>query len=239
MRLSRSALAFLMLAWVLVMLYPDPGVLVRSARNVIESRPDPAAAKALAASLPDDPALIEAYVIERHLPYSFDWQAYGVPWYFPTAAEALSAGRGDCESRAIALASILAAKGIPFDLRMAFGHIWVDYPGKAATLGENAGLEIAGRREGRLFFKWPENLDVSRELSEQLAIHYEPAPPWRVYLLVAGLTLLPLWNAAALRSSAGAPLGGVAPARRRARRSPAPRAGVEAVPSGPRRSREG
>ena len=197
MRLSRSALAFLMLAWVLVMLYPDPGMLVRSARNVIESRPDPAAAQALAAGLPDDPALIETYVIDEQVPYGFDWQVYGVPWYFPTASEALTAGRGDCESRAMALASMLAAKGIPFDLRMAFGHIWVDYPGKAATAGENAGLEIAGRREGRLFFKWPENLDLGRELSEQLAIHYEPAPAWRVYLLVAGLTLLPLWNAVA------------------------------------------
>jgi hypothetical protein len=30
-------------------------------------------------------------VIEERVPYGFDWQVYGVPWYFPTAAEALSA----------------------------------------------------------------------------------------------------------------------------------------------------
>ncbi len=53
--LPRRALIFLGLAWVLVMLYPDPGMLVRSVRNVARPRIEPQAVAALAARLPDDP----------------------------------------------------------------------------------------------------------------------------------------------------------------------------------------
>ena len=146
MRFPRRVLVFLALSWVLVILYPDPGVLVRSVRNTLRPRVEPQAAAALARSLPDDPRAIEAYVLERQVPYAYDWQSAGVPWYFPTASEALRAGRGDCESRALVLASILTAKGIPNELRMSFDHIWVDYPGKQANAMENAGVEFAGRQ---------------------------------------------------------------------------------------------
>src|SRR5450756_1881030 len=123
MRFPRRVLVFLALSWVLVILYPDPGVLVRSVRNTLRPRVEPQAAAALARSLPDDPRAIEAYVLDRQVPYAYDWQSAGVPWYFPTASEAVRAGRGDCESRALVLASILTAKGIPNELRMSFDHI--------------------------------------------------------------------------------------------------------------------
>ena len=86
-------------------------------------------------------------MLDRQVPYAYDWQSAGVPWYFPTTAEALRAGRGDCESRAVVLASILTAKGIPNELRLSFDHIWVDYPGKQANALENAGVQFAGRAE--------------------------------------------------------------------------------------------
>ena len=156
--LPRRALIFLALAWVLVMLYPDPGMLVRSVRNIARPRIEPQAVAALAARLPDDPAAIEAYVLGRQVPYAYDWQSAGVPWYFPTTAEALAAGRGDCESRAVVLASILTAKGIPNDLRVSLGHIWVDYPGKEASALENEAVQVAGVEDGRFFLHWPEEL---------------------------------------------------------------------------------
>ena len=87
---------------------------------------------------------------DRQVPYAYDWQSAGVPWYFPTTAEALRAGRGDCESRAVVLASILTAKGIPNELRLSFDHIWVDYPGKQANALENAGVQFAGVAERAL-----------------------------------------------------------------------------------------
>jgi hypothetical protein len=197
MRIPRPALAFLVVVWVLVVLYPDPGVLVRSIRNGLQPRVDPAAASALAARLPDDPRLIESYVLDQQVPYAADWRSAGVPWYFPTGAEALAAGPGDCESRALALASILTAKGIPNELRMSLDHIWVDYPGKADTAIENAGLEIAGRREGRFFLQLPPDFDLRREIADQLSIYWEPAPPERVFLLLAGVLLIPWANALA------------------------------------------
>ncbi len=89
-------------------------MLVRSVRNTAAPRAEAAAvgaARRTACRTTRRP--IEAYVLDRQVPYAYDWQSAGVPWYFPTAAEALRAGRGDCESRALVLASILTAKGIP------------------------------------------------------------------------------------------------------------------------------
>ena len=90
--LPRRALIFLAFAWVLVMLYPDPGMLVRSVRNTVRPQIQPEAVAALAARLPDDPRAIEAYVLDEQVPYAYDWQSAGVPWYFPTTAEAVRAG---------------------------------------------------------------------------------------------------------------------------------------------------
>jgi hypothetical protein len=194
MRFPRRALVFLMLSWVLVVLYPDPGVLVRSVRNTLRPRVEPQAVVALARSLPDDPRAIEAYVLDRQVPYAYDWQSAGVPWYFPTTSEALRAGRGDCESRALVLASILTAKGIPNELRMSFDHIWVDYPGKQANAMENAGVQFAGRQNGHFFLHWPADFHLGQEVADQVAIFWTPAPWGRVLLLAVGLTLIPLWN---------------------------------------------
>jgi transglutaminase-like putative cysteine protease len=197
MRFPRAILVFLAASWALVVLYPDPAVLGRSVRNVLRPQIQPEAVAALAARLPDDPAAVEREVLDRVVPYSYDWRTWGVPWYFPTPAEVLRAGRGDCESRAVVLASILTAKGIPNELRVGLGHIWVDYPGKRPSALENAAVEVAGRRDGRFFVRWPERLDVREELADQVAMHWTPAPPARVAALFTGLLWIALWNPAA------------------------------------------
>ena len=209
MRLPRTVLLFLAVSWVLVVLYPDPTVLVRSVRNTVAPRPDPVAARVIAARLPNDPRVIEAYVLERQVPYAYDWRSAGVPWYFPTAAEALSAGRGDCESRALALASILTAKGIPNSLRVSFDHIWVDYPGKQANALENAGLVLAGTRNGRFFIHWPKDFHLGQEVDDNVAIFWTPAPPGRVALLFAGLLAIVAGNVLASLAAGN----GLVPAR--------------------------
>jgi len=194
MRFPRLLLLFLGLSWILVALYPDPGVLVRSVRNTLHPNVDPAAVRTLAARLPNDPKAIEAYVLDRQVPYAYDWQSAGVPWYFPTTREALSAGRGDCESRAVVLASILTAKGIPNNLRMSFNHIWVDYPGKQSNALENAGVVFAGRQGGHFFIHWPKDFRLGQEIDDQIAIFWTPAPLARVLLLFGGLLGIALWN---------------------------------------------
>lgn len=230
MRFSRLARAALVLVWVLVALYPDPGVLARSVRNVAAAQADPTAARELAARLPDDPRLIEEHVLA--IPYAYDWQTWGVPWYFPTAAEALRARQGDCESRAVLLASLLTAKGIPNELRVALNHIWVDYPGKQANALENAGVEIAGRRDGELYLKLPGDVDLGQIVSDQIEITWAPMPLWRLAVLLGGVTLIPFANALTGRLAGGAsaglePAGGLlrpAMAGSRRRRAPAPAA---------------
>ena len=88
-------------------------------------------------------------------------------------------------------------------MRVSIGHIWVDYPGKQASALENAGVQIAGTQEGRFFLRWPADFQLGREVSEQLAIHWTPAPPQRVLLLVAGLSLIVIWNVLARLLGAG------------------------------------
>ena len=198
-------LVFLALSWVLVMLYPDPGVLLRSVRNTLHPQIDPAAVRGLAARLPKDPKAIEAYVLDGAVPYAYDWQSAGVPWYFPTTAEALRAGRGDCESRAVVLASILTAKGIPNELRVSFDHIWVDYPGKQANAIENAGVVFAGSRGGHFFIHWPKDFQLGREISDQIAIFWTPAPWGRVLLVFLGVLLISMWNVLVRTLAGGRP----------------------------------
>ena len=91
--LPRRAVIFLALAWILVMLYPDPGMLLRSVRNTVRPQIQPQAVAAIARRLPNDPKAIEAYVLNKQVPYAYDWQSAGVPWYFPTTAEAVRAGQ--------------------------------------------------------------------------------------------------------------------------------------------------
>ncbi len=142
-------------------------------------------------------------MLDRQVPYSYDWQSAGVPWYFPTTAEAVRAGPGDCESRAVVLAGILTAKGIPNELRLSLDHIWVDYPGKQANAIENPGVQLAGTEDGRFFLRWPEDFRLGQEISDQVAIYWAPAPAWRVLLLAAGLTWIALWSALARLLGAG------------------------------------
>ena len=199
MRLPRTLLVFLAVSWAFVVLYPDPSALVRSVQNLAHPRIDPAAVTDIAARLPDDPRLIEAYVLDQQVPYAYDWQTAGVPWSFPTTRDALKAGAGDCESRAVVLASILAAKGIPHSLRVSFDHIWVDYPGKAPNALENAGVEVAGVKDGRFFIHWPQDFHLGQEIQDQLTIYWTPAPLYRVLLLFGGLLLIVLWNTSVSR----------------------------------------
>ena len=197
MRFSRPALALLLVLWVVVVLYPDPNVLWDSIQNIRQPDVDAAAVAGLARRLPNDPRLIEAAVQQRIVPYAYDWQVNGVPWYFPTTEQVLQEGRGDCESQAMLLASILKAKGIPYQLRMSFDHIWVDYPGKRPNAIENDSLVLAERKGGRFVFHWPRQFHLRQAISDQLATYWTPMPGVRQGLLLGGVLLIPLLNALA------------------------------------------
>ena len=199
MKLPRWALFFLLVGWILLVLYPDPSVLVRSITNIEHPDVDAVAVRAIAATLPNDPRLIEQAVLTRLVPYSYDWQTSGVPWYFPNAAEVIRSKRGDCESRAVLLASILKAKGIPFQILMSFDHIWVDYPGKQANALENKDVALAQRVNGRYVWFWPKDFHLGAEINAQLATFWTPMPIARKGLFFGGLLMLLLINPVARR----------------------------------------
>lgn len=191
MRFTRGAIVFLMLTWVLVVLYPDPTVLVTSVQNLLRPEGDAAAAAGLARQLPDDPREIEAEVLRR-VSYATDWEVHGVPWRFPTAAEAIAEARGDCEARALVLISVLEAKGIPHVLRNSINHMWVEYSGKVPTASENDALVLADREGGRLKLRLPDDFDLRREVEAKIELFWDPMPWTRRILLAAGLLLIPL-----------------------------------------------
>ncbi len=177
------------------MLYPEPHVLVSSVRNLVRPAVDAQAVAALAARLPDDPRAVERHVLGVAVPYGSDWEVAGVPWRFPTTAEVLREGRGDCESRAVLLAALLTAKGIPHQLRMSFDHIWVDYPGKVPTAAENDARALVRRgADGWYGLRWPRDLDLGAELRSQASIYWGPMPLGRKAALFVGLGLVASWN---------------------------------------------
>lgn len=200
MSFSRGVRLFLLVSWGLVALYPNPGVLVASFVHVARPEADAAAVMPLAATLPDDPRVIEDQVLDR-LPYATDWEVWGVPWRFPTAAEAVAAGRGDCEARAVVLMSVLDAKGIPYNLRNSINHMWVDYPGKVPTANENDAVVLADRDGGILSLRLPDDFDLRREMESKIDLFWTPMPLARRLLLFVGLLLVAV---AARRAPSGA-----------------------------------
>ena len=194
MKVSRKLRVAAGLVFFFFVLYPNPLLLVRSVEHIEHPSIDPAAVASIARTLPDNPRLIEQAVITRIMPYAYDWQTAGVPWYFPTTREALAQGRGDCESRAVVLASILAYKHIPYSLHMSIDHIWVDYPGHVNTALENPGVQIAVREHGHYVFHWPKDFHLGAEVNAQIAVYWTPMPLGRKLLLFGGLAAIALIN---------------------------------------------
>jgi len=134
--LRRLVFPVLVILWIWLVLYPNPANLVFSVQRIFDPNVDPEAAAPLAAQMPPDPEAIEEAVLEI-VPYSYDWQTYGMPWYCPTVEQILDKGKGDCKARALLLASLLEAKGIPYTLNYSPVHVWVHYESKQPTVSEN------------------------------------------------------------------------------------------------------
>jgi hypothetical protein len=200
--------------WGLLVCYPDPRVLWQALRHTLHPPIDVVAVGEWASALPDDPAQIEV-AVQRRIRYAVPWETQGVPWAVPPPADVLASGFGDCQSRAVVLASLLAAKGIPFQLRASLDHLWVDYVGKEPNAIENAastlwtrpavGLPAAtpahaggaagqsGRQTGPIagtvHFRLPA-VDLGASLRAERAYFWDAAPDSRKVSLAAGLLLL-------------------------------------------------
>ena len=131
---KRIAVAIIFISlWTLFVLYPNPYRLGVSGARIINPAVNPKAVAHLLDELPESPREIEIYVLREIVPYQYDWQSYGVPFYFPRVEEVLARGRGDCKSRFVVLASIFEALDIPYEKSFSLSHFWITYEGKVET----------------------------------------------------------------------------------------------------------
>jgi len=212
----------LMVLWVFLALYPNPVKLIVSVQRLIDPGVDAAAVESLAAALPSEPAAIEDSVLEN-IPYRYDWEAYGTPWYFPTANEVLQKEAGDCKGRALVLASILEAKGIPYSLNTSPMHVWVDYEGKEETSleNQNAGFYRLDPETGERSFGLP-SIDVLEVMDTFWQGFWPPMPVERKAILIAGPVILTAARVNWARRATGGDGEGAGDTSRRRARTQAP-----------------
>ena len=157
-------------------------------KRILDPHTDPAAVASLAQGMPNDTALIEQDVL-KIIPYSYDWNTYGMPWYCPSVPQVLEKGKGDCKARALVLASILEAKGIPNRIVWSLDHVWVDYPGKQNTGPEEYALYEKNSETGKGSWSLP-HMPPGDILNELWTDFVRTMPGMRMFLLLGGLVAL-------------------------------------------------
>ncbi len=197
-RIRGWQLVVLLLLWTLLVLYPNPYRLLVSVLRVASPPIDPAAVAHLVPAVPHDPQLLERYVLSE-FPYQYDWQTYGVPWYFPTVGEALERGTGDCKTRFVVFASLLEALEIPYRQTMSLTHYWVHYEGKVDRGIERQEYAFLIRDEEGTTFQLPqEELDQIWDIFREA--FWDHMPVTRRVLLLAGPVLTSLLALGARRA---------------------------------------
>ena len=179
-----------LILWILFVLYPNPTNLAISIKRVLSFDVDPNAVGSITEDLSSDPRAIEKEIIKM-IPYRYDWEVYGMPWYFPTVEEVLKKGEGDCKSRAIVLASIFEIKNIPYQIDSSPIHIWVEYEGKEKTSVSNERVVFYQQdpETGERSFRIP---DISpKEVIDSFFHSFLVPMPWeRKAILIVGLLVL-------------------------------------------------
>lgn len=126
---NKSTLIITCVIWIILVLYPNPIIIFLNIGRSINLPIDTSSVHDISLKLPNNATFIDEY-LDKTMNYSYDWQVYDVPWYFPTPKEVLEKGRGDCKAKAVVLASILKDKGIDYTIDFSPIHVWVDYEGK-------------------------------------------------------------------------------------------------------------
>ncbi|MFC1999330.1 transglutaminase domain-containing protein [Chloroflexota bacterium] len=171
-------------------LYPNPGNLVATGQRIFNPSPDPDAVASLAETMPSDAEAIKIAVKEM-IPFSCDWETYGMPWYCPTVPQVLEKAKGDCKARALVLASILEAKGIPCTINYSTVHVWVEYENKEVSASENDEVKlfqqdpVTGERSVGI-----PSISSTAIKNEFLDTLWRPMPMTRKALLFCGLAVL-------------------------------------------------
>jgi transglutaminase-like putative cysteine protease len=207
-KVFRRYFPLILILWIVFVLYPNPLNLIISVHRFLNPAVDPAAVEFMLDEFPADPADIEQ-TVRAKISYGLDWQLHGMPWYFPTVAEIVERGEGDCKARALVLASVLQAKHIPSQIHSSPMHVWVDYEGKRETRIENTQVKFYQHdpETGERRFQIPDIglSEVMRSWQQQL---WTPMPTDRRALLFSGVLALVaarviLYNKRILRTTTG------------------------------------
>ncbi len=180
-----AALSF----WTFIICYPNPFIFVRNLMRYLRLPVDPSVVELIEYQIPDEPAEIEKFT-RALVKYEHDWENYGFPDYVSTARQAVSRRKGDCEDRAIVLASILEAKKIPYDLKASLVHFWIDYPGKKPSRSENEKVSYFGKVDGKYRLKLPDLGQWHRYLRSWRRGIWDVMPLLRKVLMISGWVLI-------------------------------------------------
>ena len=182
----RRYFPLIFILWILFVLYPNPLNLVGSIHRFINPAVNPDAVEVILDDFPSDPVAIEKAVLAK-ISYRLDWELYGMPWYFPTVEEILERREGDCKARALVLASVLTAKGIPSQVNSSPIHVWADYDGKQETAIENPQVKFFEHdpETGERRFQIPE-IGLGQVMKSWRQQLWTPMPIDRRVLLIAG-----------------------------------------------------
>ena len=171
--------------WTFIVCFPNPYIFIRNIIRYAHLPIDPSVVEIIDDKIPDDPEEIEKFVLKL-VEYKWDWQNYGSPDYVATARQAVTRRSGDCEDRAIVLASVFEAKKIPYNLRASLVHYWIDYPGKRSTKGENEEVAFFGKTDGKSRLKLPDMGQWRRYLEVGKKGFWDTMPGYRKVIMIAG-----------------------------------------------------
>lgn len=185
---------------VFLTLYPRPDLFARHINhfNRLNSLPDPAdpALAPLRAKFvqhlqtrgllhaPPEQLLDEVNAfVRRQIPYSWDWDNWGVADYIPTLPEVIARGTEDCDGRAVVAAALLRSLGVPANLVADTRHMWVRTP-QGETMNP-MGPPIIQTTEQGLQIRWAGLLDLGPP-----AFGVSVFPLSREFIILAAVWLL-------------------------------------------------
>jgi len=186
-KVFRRYFPLILILWILFVLYPNPLNLIISIHRATDFGADPGAVQFMLNDLPSDPAAIEKAVLAR-IHYRYDWEVYSMPWYCPTVEQVLEKGEGDCNARALVLASILEAENISYQLHLSPIHVWVTYEGKNETSMENTQVEYFqyDPQTGKRRFQIP-HIALNKVMNSFWQSFWGAMPDVRKVLLISGV----------------------------------------------------
>lgn len=192
-KMKRRKIALIMIAmfafWTFIVCFPNPFVFVRNIVRYLRPPVDPSIINVIDDEIPDKPEEIERFALNL-IKYQYDWQNYGMPDYVATARQAVTRGRGDCEDRAIVLASLFEAKNIPYNMKASLVHYWVDYSDKKPSQGENENVAFFGKKDGKYRLKVPDMGQWRGYFSAGKKGLWDVMPASRKILMLSGWALI-------------------------------------------------